>query len=412
MATYDALLKVIDWVGDEIYDYFLLVDEYHILFNSYAFRYEAITTVLNTYKRFKHFCFMTATPLDECNILTELADLDRMEIRWPQAVAVEAIVRDTGYTSKEVVKEIEIALNQDYNLHIFINSITTIRSVIKQITTKDFRTICSKNAENNDKRLGGKLQVKSINSPVCKVNFYTATAFEGVDIYDSVGKTIVVSDTNISQSLVDISTLFIQICGRLRDSIYKDSVLFICNTGKHRYLKAKDMKEFNAKSLVLVSKAQNYESEFLKENQGKQEIDIGAWDNSPLWFQDQYIGKKPNILFYDENLRKLDLKNYSIVTSIFKSTISVLHNLRATKKVKAKKDNVHPIYYKILEAIPQMQVEANELNAILYPIWKEFQIVTDHHKASILERCSTKRRIVFNGRKIRIYDFNKLKALI
>ena len=72
IATYDSLPKLIEWIGDDVYDYFLLIDEYHILFNSYAFRYQAIKNVLNLYKKFNDFCFMTATPLNKDNILEEL----------------------------------------------------------------------------------------------------------------------------------------------------------------------------------------------------------------------------------------------------------------------------------------------------------------------------------------------------
>ena len=33
ITTYDSLPKLIEWIGDDVYDYFLLIDEYHILFN-------------------------------------------------------------------------------------------------------------------------------------------------------------------------------------------------------------------------------------------------------------------------------------------------------------------------------------------------------------------------------------------
>ena len=184
-------------------------------------------------------------------------------------------VINTRFTCKEIINQINQALNEKYNLHIFINSINTIRSVINKINTTDFRTICSKEAEHKDKS-EGKLKIKSINSSVCKINFYTATAFEGVDIYDPDGKTIVVSDTNISQSLVDISTLFIQICGRLRDSVYKDQVLFICNTNNHRYLKYKTDDEFSLDSDEIARKAKVFESDFKQMKPESQETTLNS----------------------------------------------------------------------------------------------------------------------------------------
>lgn len=336
IATYDSLPKLIDWLGPEIFKkYFLLIDEYHILFNSYALRYEAISAVLTYFKRFDNYCFMTATPLEEDNILEEIKDLDRITITWPQAVKVKAIVEDVFFTSKRVNELIDIALKADYNLHIFINSINTIRAIIKSIGTKDFRTICSKNAKREDMRLGGKLQVQSITSPVRKINFYTATAFEGVDIYDSVGKTIVVSDTNISQSLVDISTLFIQICGRLRDSIYKDQVTFVVNTNGHRYLKYKNEQDFKNYSKVTADKAKSYEIDFVKHSVDSKEIEVGSYDNNCIYYQSKYIGLKESKLFFDPNLQKIDIQNYKIVTDFFSNSLSVINNLNKTNRVES-----------------------------------------------------------------------------
>lgn len=257
------------------YKYFLLIDEYHILFNSYSLRYKAISYVLQNFHKFENFCFMTATPLADYNILEELKDLPQVIITWPQAIPVKVEVRNTFFTSKELAKIINDSCNKNENLHIFINSINTIRSIINKINTDNYRTICSKNAESKDKS-GGKLKVQNINSDVCKVNFYTATAFEGVDIYDPIGKTIVVSDTNIAQSLVDISTLFIQICGRLRDSIYKNQALFICNTSNHRYLKYKTDAEFDTASEELKKNAIVYGEDFLTKRESSKNIDLDA----------------------------------------------------------------------------------------------------------------------------------------
>lgn len=76
IATYDALPRLINIIGKKIYsDYFLLVDEYHILFTSYSYRREAIRFILNNYSSFEKFCFMTATPLKGRKLLSELKHL-------------------------------------------------------------------------------------------------------------------------------------------------------------------------------------------------------------------------------------------------------------------------------------------------------------------------------------------------
>ena len=79
IGTYDCLNRLIS-LYPKILSYFLLVDEYHILFNSYSFRSEAIQFLLNNYKRFDDYVFMTATPLDSDIILDEIKDLPRVNI--------------------------------------------------------------------------------------------------------------------------------------------------------------------------------------------------------------------------------------------------------------------------------------------------------------------------------------------
>ena len=413
IATYDALPKLIDWIGDKIYEFFLLIDEYHILFNSYGFRYHAISYILQNFRKFKNFCFMTATPLQEFNILEELKDLNQVVIQWKQAVPVKTELRNVYFTSKEIIKEIEKSLEEDYNLHIFINSLNTIRSVIKGITTSNFRTICSKNAEAKDLKEGGKLQIKSIVSPVCKVNFYTATAFEGVDIYDPKGKTIIVSDTNISQSLVDISTLFIQICGRLRDSEYKDQVLFICNTSNHRYLKHSNESEFQLEVDKTIQKAKTFEFEFLQLNPENtvRNKHVEIFNEIPEKYHNDYIGKFNEIeLKYDPNLTKIDIQNYNILTKVFKNTINVMHNLKQTNNVQItiSKPYIQSALLHMFNVLPKIQMTAKELE-LLFPQlgvsnWVEF--------SSIFKNYYDKSYRRINGKRMYVYDFTKLKLLI
>ncbi len=76
-------------------------------------------------------------------------------------------------------------------------------------------------------KLGRDYLIEDTTTPVKKINFYTATAFEGCDIYDENGRTYVVSDKYKSHTLVDISTLFIQIAGRIRNSRYSGENTYI-----------------------------------------------------------------------------------------------------------------------------------------------------------------------------------------
>jgi len=68
-------------VGIDVYtECFLLVDEYHILFNQYAFRNKSITKLLELASNFREKTFMTATPLCDEFMIQELRDMPVYEV--------------------------------------------------------------------------------------------------------------------------------------------------------------------------------------------------------------------------------------------------------------------------------------------------------------------------------------------
>lgn len=83
-VTYDRLEFLIELLHEQglnpYKDFFLLVDEWHILFNSYAFRNEAVKRVLKQSRRFERVTYMTATPIEEEFILEELKDFPVKEV--------------------------------------------------------------------------------------------------------------------------------------------------------------------------------------------------------------------------------------------------------------------------------------------------------------------------------------------
>lgn len=99
IATYDALEKLMENIPNYS-DYFLLIDEYHLLFNDYSFRKAVIQTVLQNFRKFKDWCFMTATPLKKEFILEELKDIDQINYEWTKATPVNIVIKDTFYVQK------------------------------------------------------------------------------------------------------------------------------------------------------------------------------------------------------------------------------------------------------------------------------------------------------------------------
>lgn len=62
MCTYDKLPLLVELINTM--EYRLLVDEYHNLLKQYSFRGDAINGVLDNFRKFKSFCFMSATTID------------------------------------------------------------------------------------------------------------------------------------------------------------------------------------------------------------------------------------------------------------------------------------------------------------------------------------------------------------
>ena len=63
-------------MGIDVYnDFFLLIDEWHVLFNHYMFREKAIIELLKIAQLFKEVTYMTATPIEDELILKEVKHL-------------------------------------------------------------------------------------------------------------------------------------------------------------------------------------------------------------------------------------------------------------------------------------------------------------------------------------------------
>lgn len=136
---------------------------------------------------------------------------------------------------------------------------------LAKLTPEQVKVVCSvsgDNGENNQRKLGKDYPIGQPSDPVKKINFYTSTCFEGCDIYDENGVTFIVSDGNKSHTLLDISTLFTQICGRLRDSKYKGEIIHVYSTTK--YSRDVTLDEFVASTKKVLAEAVSYADEINK----------------------------------------------------------------------------------------------------------------------------------------------------
>lgn len=236
ICTYQALEKVSKMV--DISKYNLIIDEAHLLLQKASYSPKAIRWMMNNYINFKSFTFMSATLHDRDLWLPEIKDLPLVEMDWDNIIPVKFIPLNLRETTLQEGL-INIILNhldtsdQD-NPYFFYNSLKGIVNLLKRlkkqgiITNEDIRVVCSPTIANkNFLKQHLNLEIGKPSDKPSSLNFITSTAFEGVNFYDKKGKTYIVSDKNSDYAKYDIVTTVPQIIGRIRDSLYKDTVTII-----------------------------------------------------------------------------------------------------------------------------------------------------------------------------------------
>lgn len=398
IATYDSLERLMAIIR-KCDEYFLLIDEYHLLFNDYTFRNKAISFILDNFGKFDNWAFMTATPLKDEFILKELEDVDQITYEWEDAVPVNIIIRDTHFIQKELLNYIDTY--KDRNLHIFLNSVSTITKIADKLEENSYRVVCSESIRHKAKNFA------KVTDPIKKINFYTSCAFEGCDIYDEDGFCVIVCDTNIATTVLDISTKIRQVCGRLRDSKYKNKCHLILNTSKHRYA---GISEEKFKKLVKESE----ELGRLKYEAFVNGTDL--WKKSELrsytkeGFGSMYLNKVENEIKYDENLKKLDIYNYKLIKEIYSTSISVLHELENSNFIPAiEKSTINKGLSWVVAKLKELDKEEftyQELQEIFEPLFAEHNLKWNKN-TSIKNFFPdfTKRKKTINGKQDRYYNF-------
>lgn len=299
ICTYDSLAKVAEVTG---YDYYLLIDELHLLFIQYVFRDKAVKSVLNLYKNFKQWSFLTATPIEPDLMLEELKDIPTYKIDWEAKTEIGVTTikcLQVGATVRNLINDY-LEGRMFGNAHIFVNSVNFIATIIKacNLTNENTRIIFSKNNEDYKNTCQG-IRNGETTDVVKKINLYTSTCFEGCDLFDKEGRIYIVSDSSKAQTLMDISTSIRQIAGRIRDTNYPNITHIYKAT---RYNEDLSLEEYKRVVLDEEVKAKSY---IAKVNSDTELIE-GTKESEYI-----YVYKdEDNVFKFDPNLMKLDIYNY------------------------------------------------------------------------------------------------------
>ena len=396
LGTYDSIERILSLINPK--EYFLLIDEYHLLFNAYNYRNQAVLKILQHYSEFDHFCFMSATPLNDTCILKELEHLEQITLKWENATQVNVNIIDTYYTNRTLYKL--LASDDTCEWHIFLNSVKTIKDFISKLETTDYRIICSDKAKKGYKGLN----YASTKDPVKRYNFYTSCSFEGCDLYSKNGRSVIVCDTNIATTILDISTLIRQICGRLRDSIYKDQVTLILNTNNHRYANVPKY-IFEQELSKNIQCGKRTEEQFNDASEFDKYLELRKYN--PETYNSFYVNRADNNLFYDDNLRKMDEYNYHLVSEIYNSSISVLTECESNHlESNLKSENAITVPSWILENLTEKWYGYDELDDIFTPLFKQHGLVYNQRNSIVSYFPKyEKKRVCKNGDRKIYYRF-------
>lgn len=326
MCTYDKMEMLLHFINPK--DYRLLVDEYHTLLKAYSFREKAINRVFSTYRMYKSFCFMSATPIMPDFKPSLLDDVDEVMAEWDN---VEKITVNLQYSNKPFLTAaniinrykadgfIEVNGNKSYEAFFFINSVNEICKILKHcnLTNDNARIICA-DTEDNRKKLGD-FNISTSNSANKQFTFITCKSFEGVDYFSDSAISFVVSSASAEHTKLAIDTDIPQIVGRIRskNNPFRNKIVHIYNrTNKDIDL----ITTFEEMTDITNRTEEGVKQQIEKYNKATtraEKIAIKRLINNDL------ILETEDGIYYNDAILKLDLYNFKVNQIIYKSGISV-----------------------------------------------------------------------------------------
>jgi hypothetical protein len=228
----------------------VLIDEYHLILEDLDYRESAIMQMCWNIQKFKHYTFLSATPIDENYEIDFFKILPHYKVVWPQGIPItirkiKATCLPLGLAKLiRIFKEEGICL-PDINgelkkveqLFIFLNSVTTIKQIIDTLELEEDEVkICCAQRQRN-RLILGRFKRESAIAPNKRINFFTKKSFQGCNLFSNNGLIIVASDVHRTQTLVDITTTMEQISGRLRENdeyhnIFRNTMVHIYSTNQ------------------------------------------------------------------------------------------------------------------------------------------------------------------------------------
>jgi hypothetical protein len=201
-----------------------------------------------------------------------------------------------------------------------------IVSIIRtaKLTPENTRVICSQNEESlrkNLDKLPDGFGISRTLDELKPISFYTSTCFEGQDIIDPNGRSFIVSHAQKEHTMLDISTTFIQICGRIRNSDYNDEIVHLYSTS--RYLTDVSLETFEQATYKALEEAELF-ANWLNSAPDKQKPKVLK---QVAYMKEPFIKVVGNEVMIDRNMANFEIVNYKIVNNIYQSKSNVIREL-------------------------------------------------------------------------------------
>ena len=352
MCTYDKVPKLMEYITPSTYS--LLIDEYHCLLKAYSYRQKAINGVLDNFRRFKSFCFMSATPILPSFKPNCLADVREIQADWGELDRMKVELKQTNkpYTmAANIINEYrvhgfyELDSHKSYEAFFFINSVRDIAAILKHCNLRNdkVRIVCADNDDNREKLIG--YDISNSRSDSKMFNFITSKSFEGADYHSKTGICFVVSSASNPHTQASIDTDIPQIAGRIRtkDNPFRNHLVHIFNTSYKKLDLDMTYEEMKNKTETAIRTA--YDTVDFFNRAPTKAIKDNLRENLKHDLNNLYMkyDKANDKFIINDILPKLELYNFQINQEIYK------HGASVAKAYKEKGTIVNQDDYKKLE---------------------------------------------------------------
>ena len=333
MCTYDKVPKLMEYIIPS--NYRLLIDEYQCLLKAYSYRQKAIDGVLNNFRVFKSFCFMSATPITPDFAPNCLKDIPVKEADWGHKIGTLKV--ELWRTSKPYTMAANIINkykyygyyihngHKSYEAFFFINSVKDIAGILNHchLTNDEARIICADTPENREKLIG--YDISNSRSDNKMFTFITSKSFEGADYHSETGICFVVSSASNPHTQASIDTDLPQIAGRIRthNNPFRYNLFHIFNTTYKDMRLYMTYEQMKIKTYYDIKKA--YDTVKFFNDAPTKELKDNLRDNIKHDLNSLYIkyDKRKDKFIVNDILPKLELYNFKVNQIVYRTGVSI-----------------------------------------------------------------------------------------